>query len=176
MRGEQTPATPGGDSVVAVLDRFLTWCTEHRGELTTKRYREFIQDFVKMKPEGITFGLIPALQIHAGHITRWLSERPPWGPTTKRNAITALQRGFNWAAKNDGLPRNPILGMEKPEAKRRTEIVSPEEFDSLLAHASTQFRDLLVVSYDSGARPFEVKELEARHCRVRAIPPRASCR
>jgi hypothetical protein len=25
-----------------------------------------------------------------------------WGPTTKRNAITALQRAFNWAVKNRG--------------------------------------------------------------------------
>ena len=55
--------------------------------------------------------------LNPGHVTAWLNSQRTWNSTTKRNAITALQRGFNWAVKNRGLDRNPIRGMEKPEAK-----------------------------------------------------------
>ena len=54
-------------------------------------------------------------------------------------------------------------------------VVSPEEFDLILRHVKdTAFKELIFVSYDSGARPFEVKELEARHVEVasqRAVIP-----
>ena len=54
--------------------------------------------------------------------------------------------------------------MEKPNAKRRTDIVTPEEFKSLLgAIKDENFTDLLSVSYYTGARPQEIKRMEARH-------------
>jgi hypothetical protein len=45
----------------------------------------------------------------------------------------------------------------------------------LKAIPDQRFRDLLIASYDSGGRPFEVKELEARHCQFdkqRAVIPK----
>src|SRR5262249_42579166 len=44
-----------------------------------------------------------------------------------------------------------------------------------LQHLQPEFRDLLVVSYDTGARPIEVKQLEARHLQLdkqRAVLPK----
>src|SRR4051812_42563345 len=35
-----------GDTVIAVLDDFITWCKENRSALTAGRYEEFVQDFV----------------------------------------------------------------------------------------------------------------------------------
>ena len=65
--------------------------------------------------------------------------------------------------------------MEKPEAKRRTTVITPEEFVAILAHVEdVPFRDLLLVSYDSGIRPQETKQLEARHLQIdkqRAVIP-----
>jgi len=53
--------TTGGDTVVQVLDDFVSWCHENRSKLTADRYEEFIQDFVKATPEGggIKFGALP---------------------------------------------------------------------------------------------------------------------
>lgn len=159
-----------GGSVAAVLDDFLTWTEEHRAEKTYTRYKDFCQSFAD------ECGKMPVSGINAGHVTAWLNKQKGWNSTTKRNAITALQRGFNWAVKNRGLDRNPIRGMEKPAAKIRTAVVTPKEFGEILAQVEDQaFRDLLIVSFDSGARPFEVKRLEARHVdlkKQRAIIPR----
>lgn len=156
-------------AVVAILDDFLTWTEENRAPKTFTRYRDFIQSFVTK------YGRMDASDLNPSHVTAWLSSHKGWNSTTKRNAITALQRGFNWAVKNRGLDRNPIRGMEKPQAKRRTTVVTAEEFDNLLQHVQdVPFRDLLVVSYDSGSRPQETKQVEARHLQLdkqRAVIP-----
>jgi integrase len=75
---------------------------------------------------------------------------------------------------NLGLERNPLKGMKKPQPRSRAQVVLPADFEQILAHATESFRDLLIVSYDSGARPFEIKELESRHVdldRQRAVIP-----
>lgn len=160
-----SPHPPPEDQVVAVLDDFLTWCKENREPITAKRYAQFCQDFVNAAGEdGVLFGILPCSRLTSRHVTAWLNGRPTWGPTTKKNAITALQAGFNWAVQNRGLERNPIKGMKKPEAKRRSDVVTPAEFDEMIEVVGDgNFRDLLIVSYDCGARPFEVKDLERRH-------------
>jgi integrase len=155
--------------IAALLDDFLTWTEENRAKKTFTRYRDFIQSFVN------EYGRMGILSINASHVTAWLNNQPQWNSTTKRNAITALQRGFNWAVKNRGLEKNPIRGMEKPKAKRRTAQVTAEEFEELLQYVDDgPFRDLLIVSYDCGTRPQETKQLEARHLQIdkrRAIIP-----
>jgi len=156
-------------AVAAILDDFLTWTEENRASKTFSRYRDFIQSFVSK------CGRMEAGDLNPSHVTVWLATHKGWNSTTKRNAITALQRGFNWAVKNRGLARNPIRGMEKPEAKRRTTTITAEEFDEILEHVhDVPFRDLLIVSYDSGSRPQETKQLEARHLELdkqRAVIP-----
>lgn len=188
MRGEGpgslAAARPAERTVFDVLRAFNAWCKENREGLTAKRYKEFLEDFVNFTGEAGQFGLLPVPQLTSAHVTEWLAARGkagrsekarPWGPTTRKNAITALQRALNWGVKNYGLARNPIDGMEKPEADRKREIVTPEEVDLLLAHVKDEpFRDLVIVSYDSGCRPQEVKRLEARHLELdkqRAVLP-----
>lgn len=113
LSGDLPQAPAGGDTVVAVLDAFVSWAKENRAGITAGRYEEFIQDFVKARPEegGLQFGALPGTRLTGKHVTAWLNQRPGWGPTTKGNAITAPQRGCNWACRNHGPARNPIAGM-----------------------------------------------------------------
>jgi integrase len=161
-QGTPRPEEAGDGTLVAdVFQEFIRWCRTNRARKTTERYFDFLDDFNKAH-QGLRVS-----QVHTGYVTKWLDRKEGWNTTTRKNAITALQRAFNWGRKNFGLTHNPIRGMEKPEAKTRTGIVAPEEFEKLLkAIPDRRFRDLLIVSYDSGARPFEVKQLEARHCKI----------
>jgi integrase len=164
MRGEAPQPQPeGGDTVIAVLDDFVAWASENKARLTAKRYAQFCQGFVRAEVDGIQVGRLPVSKLTGKHVTAWLAGEEGWGPTTKRNGITALQAALNWAVQNRGLERNPIRGMKKPEAKRRSDIISPAEFEEMVALLEGCFRDLLIVSYDSGGRPFEIKEMERRH-------------
>lgn len=170
----ERPILQNDEAVCNVLDDFLSWCKQNRAARTEQRYRDFIQDFINFN--GI--GRMGVTELNSGHVTDWLDAHPNWNNTTKHNAITALQRGFNWACKNKGLNKrggNPIKGMEKPQAEARTETVTAEEIDKMLPLVSDRFRDLLIVSYDCGARPQEIKKLEARHIDLplkRAVLPR----
>jgi len=115
-------------AVAAILDDFLTWTEENQAPKTFIQYNDFIQSFASK------YGRMECGDLNPSHVTAWLTSHKGWNSTTKRNAITALQRGFNWAVKNRGLERNPIRGTEKPEAKRRTSIITPEEFAEILTH------------------------------------------
>jgi site-specific recombinase XerD len=167
LHGNSPTSGVVGETVVNILDDFISWSQENKSAITTQRYREYCQSFVDFRIDGgIHIGALSVDRLTSKHVTQWLGSKK-WGPTTKRNAITALQRGFNWAVKNRGLQRNPIYGMEKPKAKTRTSIISSPEFEKILAEIpDEEFRDLLIVSYDSGARPFEIKNLERRHVQI----------
>lgn len=146
------------ESVAAVLDDFLSWCYENRAPRTADRYRDFIQEFVT------EHGRTSVSELNTSHVTSWLASKDTWNSTTKYNALTALQRGFNWAVKNRHLARNPIKGMEKPKPKARSSTISEEVFEELLSLIADQnFQDLCIVSYDTGGRPQEIKSIEARH-------------
>jgi integrase len=184
LEGSPKPAATqeqtSGDSLAAVFTDFIRWCRENRAARTAERYKDFLESFVNHSEGGFKFGLIEAGKITTKHVNSWLSAQTDWGPTSKRNAITALMRGFNWAVRNRGLERNPIRGMEKPAAKTRTATVSPEEFETFIAAVKDQpFRDVLIVAYDTGCRPQELRILEARHVQAdgfRAIIPAAEAK
>lgn len=174
LMSTKKPVVLNDEAVANILDDFLTWCLSNRAARTEERYRDFIQDFINF--EGI--GRLGVTELTSTQVTQWLDAHQKWNNTTKANAITALQRGFNWACKNRGLNKrggNPIKGMEKPQAEARTETLTPAEFEILLKHATPNFCDLITVSWDCGARPQEIKRLEARHIeldRQRAVLPR----
>jgi len=144
------------DSVAVILDDFLEWTEQNRSPKTYRGYKDFLQSFMDTYPR------LRTQELNAGHVTVWLNDRKTWNSTTKRNAITALQRGLNWAVKNRGLERNPIHGMEKPKAKTRTETLTLVEFKTILRHTpDREFRWLLEFCWDCGCRPQEAKGLRA---------------
>lgn len=155
---QQPKRRAASDAVAVIFDLFLTWTEENRSAKTLRGYKDFIQSFVLCYP------YVMVSELTTAHITTWLQKQTTWNGTTKRGAITALQRGLNWAVKNAGLDRNPIRGMEKPEANRRTAVVTLKEFKVLLRQIPDRdFRDLLIFCWDCGCRPFEAKGLEGRH-------------
>lgn len=169
LQEEQSKGKVSIESVAAVLDDFLDWTKENRAPKTYEGYKAFCQSFIDK------YGRVRVSDLTTDMVTKWLTGKTTWNSTTKRDAITCLQRGFNWAKRNRGLKYNPIQGMEKPEAQTRTAVVAPAEFGAILVKVKDQaFRDLLIVSYDSGCRPQEVKRLEARHVQIdkqRAVLP-----
>ena len=87
-----------------------------------------------------------------------------WAPGNKRNACRAIQRAMNWAVKQGYIDRSPIAGFEKPPQGRREQIVIQAEFDAILASTrDREFRDLIITTWETGARPQETLRVAARH-------------
>src|SRR5262249_3449449 len=95
------------------------------------------------------------------HVQECVGSKPAW-KTGKRGAIIAVQRAFNWAARSGRIPASPLRGMEKPAQGRREKLITPGEYEEALALVKDQrFRDLLELSWETGARPNELFTVEA---------------
>ena len=166
----QPPARHDATSLRGLAKAFLDWCAIHRAPRTREGYLQYLNSFDEYWPALLVSDMRPY------HVSEWLDAHPTWGPTTKHNGATCLKRCMRWAAKLGYIPASPIADFEKPTAVSRTDTVSDEEFKSLLEHANARFADLLTVARDTGARPFELCRLEARHLDLpseRAVIPPA---
>jgi integrase len=130
--------------------RFLLWCKERRSAETVTWYGERIRSFLAHAGD-VTVDELKPYMLH-----EWCDAHTSWSDGMKRGAITAVQRCLNWAVKVGHLERNPVAYVEKPEAGRRDRYVTPAEFQAILSNVKDDaFRDLLVVSYETGCRPQE---------------------
>ncbi|MDB5307702.1 MAG: hypothetical protein JWO38_1904 [Gemmataceae bacterium] len=171
------PADPDGKLACEVIDLFLGWCQKHRSERTAFWYGTHLQSFLDSLPDAAT---LPADQVKPFHVVNWAdAHHDTWGPNHRRGAITAVQRAFNWAEKLGHIPKSPVRGIEKPPPKRREQVLTPAEFDELLARIKEPcFRDVLEFCWETGCRVQEVRLIEARHVRrdrgrVELPPPEA---
>jgi integrase len=75
-----------------------------------------------------------------------------------------VQRAFNWAAKMGLIEQSPVQHIEKPRPGRRDVVITPEEYAWILGQVKDEeFRDLLVVCWETGCRPQEILAVETRH-------------
>lgn len=151
--------TVTADSVANIIDLFLDWTGKHRAIETFLWYKKHLQSFLDvLRPKTMT-----ADRLRPHHVEAWVDVHH-WGDSYTRGAMTAVARCFNWAEKKGHIDRNPIRGkLEKPAAGKRDRVLSPAEFKELLRHVSDEFRDLLVISWETGCRPQESTKVEARH-------------
>lgn len=144
--------------LLSIMDEFLEWNRRNRAPATFQSYKEKLQSFINAAPKGLL-----ATELKPIHIQRWLDANPQWANTTAHTHVTAMQRALNWATKMGIIDTNPIRGYEKPPKESRDEIITVEEYQSLLeAVPDIEFRDLLQTHWETGCRPQESLRVEAR--------------
>lgn len=147
------------DGVLAVIDAFLDWCHKHRQPATYEWYRFRLQLFVRSIPPELKTSMLRPF-----HVQQWVDSFASLSSGSKRNYCRAVQRAMRWAEQQGYIDRSPIAHMEKPAAGKRDTVVAKEEFDKILAHTPDRaFRDLLIVTWETGCRPQESLIVEARH-------------
>ena len=82
-----------------------------------------------------------------------------YSPTTIKDTIAEVQAVLNWAVAQDLLDSSPLAGYAKPRPRRRTRIITPEEFRSLLRCSDGNFWRVLISLRLTGCRPAEVRKL-----------------
>lgn len=189
---EQPPAAVAPESphlVVEIFDEFLEWAAKHKAPRTYAWYKENIQCFIDRMPPGLTIAELKPL-----HVTRAMNEFAHWANNTKNDFIGAVKRALNWAVDEEMIDRSPLARMKKPAREAREMAVSPAEYGTVIeAVKEPAFRDLIELSWETGARPQELRKIEARyydpdtsrivfppkqakgkkHFRVIYLPPRA---
>jgi integrase len=87
-----------------------------------------------------------------------------WIANTKNDFATAVQRAFNWAVKQGLIDRNPVAHVEKPAREARELAISSKDYAEVMqAVSEPNFRALLELAWETGAREQELRKIEAKH-------------
>lgn len=144
-------------SLVAVIDEFLEWVHKHRAPSNYEGYRYRLQRFVERWPN-----LRPD-ELRPWHVQQW-ADAFDISQTTRRNYLRAVKRCLRWAKQQGYIDANPIAEMTLPSAENREVMIRPAEFERLLEFVPEgAFRDLLLVTWDTGCRPQEILKVTANH-------------
>ena len=150
---------PESLTVAKLCDLFLDHSKLHNGQRTFDWYRSYLQSFC----EG--YGRLNALQVKPIHVSRWLDGHPQW-QTSRRCAIVALKRAYNWAEGEGLIDENPVKRVRRPPSKRRERIPTEGERQAILAAIrDEEFRQFVFAMQETGARPGEVRKVTAAHFR-----------
>lgn len=148
-------ASPRGMPVVDVCNAYLDHAKVNLKPLTYEFYLRHLSAFAEIRGET------PSADLRPHHVTAWLASKG-WSSTTRRGAITAVKRAFEWARRQGLIPDNPIKDLEKPPAARREKIPDRAEVDATFAEIrDRQFKDLLAAIHDTGCRPGEAAAVTA---------------
>jgi integrase len=152
-------------TVSALFSKYLAWCQLHRSPRTCEWYANHLGSFLAHLGEAAE---LPPDGLKPYHVVEWVDAQTAWGDTYRRGAISAVQRALNWAEDLGYITATPIKKVPKPQAKRRDNPMSAEDYQSILAflNAKDPFRDLLVFVWHTGCRPQEARHIEARHVQL----------
>ncbi len=144
-----------------VADRFLGWVVSNRAPRTADWYKMHLQAFFTAVPNG---SKLKATELKPFHVYDWVNAHPSWSPSFTRGAMVAVQRAMRWGVEAGFLEQNPLPVLRKPMATARETPVTPETHAKMLAAVKGEaFRDVLEFAWETGARPHEIKIVEARH-------------
>ncbi len=141
-------------SVQTIADAYLA---RPEAESCKPNTRRIAQAFVRSFAER--YGHLHAKDMRRAHLQAWLDQHPDWSDSTAWTAATFVIAAFNWAAKEDHLPFNPIKGFRKPSVASRGAdcLVSPEVQQLLLERCTSRnLRTVSTVLRETGCRPGEV--------------------
>lgn len=135
---------------------YLDWCEANRSAGTYENHRRYLKDFI----ESISRTLkVAALKRH--HVLKWSETK---GTSTSQNdAISTVNRMFNWAVEQEHLAANPVQGIKKPPRRRRDIVYTPQQWQLIRSHATEPFLSLIDFIWSTGCRPREARTLESRH-------------
>jgi len=101
-------------------------------------------------------------QRHRAYKTRL--ETKATSDTQKHNLYRGVQTPFRLAFHKEVIAHWPLRGLEKPTQDSGKDVIPVNNWATILAAVEDQeFRDVLVMLWQTGARPDEVRRAEARH-------------
>ena len=156
-QGSQLPSISG---VAELLDEHLEWLLRHRSKGTYEKARDYLSDFATFVGRRQRIADLKPLQV-----IRWYESKSDWNETTAWDAVSTVQRAFNWAVKRGLIPQSPVARLEgKPQRKRREVVLTPQSWTELRSKVTdAEFGDLLDFLWLTGCRPLEARTLCAHH-------------
>lgn len=161
------------------VELFLSWMKLNRSGLTYRWYKDHLESFCQFN-----VGKHKSIQLHdlkPFHVTQWLdSAHEGHAADTRIGAVRAIRRAYKWAKSIGHIKVNPLAEWEPemPGKQPRDVVVEPQQWETVrcLIEPNPQelgykakrwedgnFLDFLTLLKETGCRPFEVMQLEAKH-------------
>ena len=145
------------DSLLPIMDAFLDWCQKHRAPDTYEWYRWRLERFGRKYPD-LTVG-----ELRPYHVQQWI-DGTKVSSGSRKNFCRSIKRCVRWAKQQGYIDQNPIADMEMPKGGKREVVLSDSQWQTILSLVPDHsFRDLLIVTWETGCRPQESLRVEARH-------------
>jgi integrase len=140
-----------------VLTAFLADCEGRVKPNTLRCYKLFLLPFARTH-KGKAEDLTPT-QAEA------YSRKPQWSDATRASFLGALIVAFRWAVRTRLLTINPLQGVRVPTKPSRGDktLISDDEYERLVSHASPTFGMVLRVLWATGCRPGEATAITAEN-------------
>lgn len=149
-------ANPKG-TLLPIIEAFLDWVEIHRAPDTYEWYRFRLARFFERYPK------LTAAKLRPFHVQQWLDDMD-LSSGSKRNYCRSIKRCMRWAKQQGYIDINPIADMPEPRCGKKELALSEAEFEHFLTFVGIDsFRDLVIVSWETGCRPQESLRVEARH-------------
>jgi site-specific recombinase XerD len=144
-----------------LLDAFVVYCSEEKAPRTVRWYEDYLQDFLDyLKTKGHGPATLPPGDITPKLVRAWADARGK----AKRARITAVKSAYRWGHAEGWITANPIAAMKRPPQSKRPAAITLKEMKAVLRKTRDKcFRELLIVSWDTGARPQELRLLRDDH-------------
>jgi integrase len=154
-----TPGEPLPVSLGQLLDQFQASGFKGKSPATAAWYSD------KLTPLVAHYGReFPANDLKPFHVDQWITAHPGWSAGTARNLWRAVQRLCRWGHRKGLIPELTILHQEKPKGGKREIVITPEQYACLLTYIrNDEFRALVIVAWETGARPQELMAAKVRH-------------
>ncbi len=146
------------ESLPALIDLFLDWVQKNRAPDTYEWYQYRLERFAQRYPDLCVGDLKPF------HVQEWVDSYPDLSKTSRRNYFRSIKRCIKWNLQQGYIEANPIEHLQVPGGERNEQIVTLDEYQTLLEYCRDQtFGDLIVTTWETGCRPQELLRVEARH-------------
>lgn len=163
----QAPApVPTGLTLGGLIDLWLAHVEKTQSPATLRNYTRYASIWKSLH------GSLLAASINPDHVSELLREKfsktmkgLPFSDSVRWQVEKVTLGIFKWAVKRQHLATNPLLGYDRSTiCGKRKSWISQEQYDKLIAACNDDnLRDLLETFWKSGARPFELFQVEARH-------------
>ena len=141
-------------------DEFLDYTHRHRKPKTYHVYRMHLEAF------GNLHGNVVVKDLKPHHVDAVLKLHPDWSKSTIRGFMVCILSCLNWSVKQGFTTFNPLskrLAIPKIVSRGKESIISPEDYEKMMAHALPSLRDFLVACRNTGTRPILVATVTAKH-------------
>lgn len=157
LLAQPQPVRASTQSLAVLIDAFLDWTQTHRAPDTYEWYRYRLQRFIDQHPDLRTDELRPF------HVQQWVDSYDI-SQTSRRNYVRSIKRCMAWAVAQGYLTQSPLQHLEVPSSEAKDVLITVDEYRQLLSFIPDgPFRDLVVVTWETGCRPQESLRVEVRH-------------